>query len=165
MAFNLVREVFSLAELPGVASQLAEVWVKETLSRPVVVGISGGMGAGKTTLVRGVVAHLHGSPEVTSPTFDLIHVHNGPRCTVVHIDLYRLSPDEVGSLDLDHYLQTPGVLMLIEWPERATDIVLDGVLTLTRLENENRQVGLMFKNNFFWERGNDSCQQGGLINE
>ena len=140
MIFDPVDDAFSLAELPIVAGRLAEIWVKETVERPLVVGLSGGMGAGKTTLVRGIVAHLQSMPEVTSPTFDLIHVHEGPRCTVVHIDLYRLSRDEVGALDLDYYLQTPGVLMIIEWPERATDIVLDIIVTLTRLENENRQV-------------------------
>ena len=140
MIFDPVDDAFSLAELPIVAGRLAEIWVKETVERPLVVGLSGGMGAGKTTLVRGIVAHLQSLPGVTSPTFDLIHVHEGPRCTVVHIDLYRLSRDEVGALDLDYYLQTPGVLMIIEWPERATDIVLDIIVTLTRLENENRQV-------------------------
>lgn len=146
-----LQKPFSLADLPIVAGQLADYLVTETRTRAIVVGLSGEMGAGKTTLVRAIVAYLQSEPEATSPTFDLIHVHLGPRCTVVHSDLYRLDSEEVDALDLDYYLNSAGVLMIIEWPERSASLHPDLHVTVTALDNGDRRIGIMFENGDFWE--------------
>jgi tRNA threonylcarbamoyladenosine biosynthesis protein TsaE len=88
------------------------------LARGVVLLI-GNLGAGKTTIAKGIVEGRNGTPadEVSSPTFTLIHQY-GHENPVYHIDLYRLDePREVENLGLDD-LFASGSLVLIEWGER-----------------------------------------------
>ncbi len=88
-----------------------------------VVLLIGNLGAGKTTLVKGVVSGIGAAPieEVSSPTFTLIHEYGGAlgeARKVFHIDLYRLETErEVESLGLDDLFDTQS-LVLIEWGER-----------------------------------------------
>ena len=83
-----------------------------------VVLVSGELGAGKTTLIRGAARALGVTDQVTSPTFTIGHTYNG-RVPVSHVDLYRLS--DLGQEDpalLDDYL-TPEAVAFIEWPGAA----------------------------------------------
>lgn len=83
-----------------------------------VVLLIGNLGAGKTTLAKGIVSGLGAAPveEVASPTFTLIHEFGGGK--VYHIDLYRLDEErEVATLGLDELFDRPAVV-LIEWGER-----------------------------------------------
>jgi len=90
-------------------------------SPPLVVTITGELGAGKTTLARAICAGYGVRVEVTSPTFNLVHEYPGTRSRVFHIDLYRLrSPAELTNLGWDEMLSADA-LLLIEWPERAGD--------------------------------------------
>ena len=98
---------------------------------PLVITISGELGAGKTTLVQAICGGYGVKDEVTSPTFALVHEYNAPRSTVHHLDLYRL--DHAGQLDAlawDEIVGGPG-LVLIEWPERAGDRLPAGRVTLS----------------------------------
>ena len=80
--------------------------------------LSGDLGSGKTVLARGVARGLGIDPrEVQSPTFTLIREHRGTAGTLVHVDLYRLRPEEAEGLGLDELLAGPGV-KVIEWAER-----------------------------------------------
>ncbi len=89
------------------------------LRPPVVVGVSGELGAGKTTLVRAIAAGLGVTESVTSPTFALVHRYTGRGVSVYHVDAYRLGPrDRARDLGLDDMLAEPGAVVLIEWPER-----------------------------------------------
>lgn len=89
------------------------------LRAPAVVGISGELGAGKTTLVRAIAAGLGVEEPVTSPTFALVHRYAGRGVTVYHVDGYRLGPrDAARDLGFDDMLAAPGAVVLIEWPER-----------------------------------------------
>jgi tRNA threonylcarbamoyladenosine biosynthesis protein TsaE len=84
-----------------------------------VVLLIGNLGAGKTTLAKGIVEGRNGIPadEVSSPTFTLIHQY-GDKNPVYHIDLYRLDEQrEVESLGLDEIFES-GALILLEWGER-----------------------------------------------
>jgi tRNA threonylcarbamoyladenosine biosynthesis protein TsaE len=88
---------------------------------PLVVAISGELGAGKTTLVQAICRGSGVTEDVTSPTFALVHRYAAPRSTVYHLDLYRLkSPDELRNIGWDD-LFGEDALVLIEWPERAAD--------------------------------------------
>jgi tRNA threonylcarbamoyladenosine biosynthesis protein TsaE len=83
-----------------------------------VVLVSGELGAGKTTLIRGAARALGVSEPVTSPTFTIGHVYSG-RVRVSHLDLYRLA--DLGQEDpalLEDYL-TPDAVAFIEWPGAA----------------------------------------------
>ena len=82
-----------------------------------VVLLYGDLGAGKTAFVRGVARGLGASSdEVTSPTFTLMQEYRG-RLTLVHVDLYRLSPEEVSALGVEESTDDPAVIA-IEWAER-----------------------------------------------
>ncbi len=83
-----------------------------------VLLLSGDLGAGKTVLARGIGEALGiAAREVQSPTFTLIREHRGSGGRLVHVDLYRLAPEETAALGLEELLAGPGV-KVIEWAER-----------------------------------------------
>jgi tRNA threonylcarbamoyladenosine biosynthesis protein TsaE len=89
-----------------------------TLQPGDIILLSGALGAGKTAFVRGIAEGLGANPnDVSSPTFTLIQEYRGRRCTLYHVDLYRLEPREVDDLGLDEMLAQEGITA-IEWPER-----------------------------------------------
>lgn len=91
--------------------------IGSALPEQAVVLLTGNLGAGKTTLTKGIVEALGAAPrdEVSSPTFTLIHEY-GPR--VFHVDLYRLDSErEVATLGLEELFDRSGIT-LIEWGER-----------------------------------------------
>jgi tRNA threonylcarbamoyladenosine biosynthesis protein TsaE len=90
------------------------------LAPPKIVVLRGDLGAGKTTLVKGIAEGFHAAREedVTSPTFTLIHEYRGPSVSVYHIDLYRIDTQrELETLGLDD-LMTENSVLLIEWGEK-----------------------------------------------
>ena len=98
---------------------------------PLVVTISGELGAGKTTLVQAICAGYGVTDEVTSPTFALVHEYHAPRSPVHHLDLYRLDrPDQLDEIAWDELVSARAVV-LIEWPERAGDRLPAGHVSLT----------------------------------
>lgn len=83
-----------------------------------VVALSGGLGAGKTTLARAILAALGHSGEVPSPTFTILETYDALDPPVVHADFYRLErPAEAEELGLDDYRE--GRALIAEWPEKA----------------------------------------------
>lgn len=83
-----------------------------------VVALSGGLGAGKTTLARGIIAALGHEGEVPSPTFTIVETYDNLRVPLVHADFYRLDrPAEADELGLDDYRE--GAALIAEWPEQA----------------------------------------------
>jgi len=101
-----------------------------------VVCLWGPLGAGKTTLARGLIRALtRPDEEAPSPTFTLVQTYDGPEFAVAHLDLYRLSgPDDVRELGLDEVLEEGAAV--IEWPER-----LEGRLPPDRLDIRLRTLG------------------------
>src|SRR6202041_107677 len=91
----------------------------ELVTPPKLVLLRGDLGAGKTTLVKGIAATFEAAEEedVTSPTFTLVHEYRGPRASLFHIDLYRIdTARELETLALDDLL-APNSILLIEWGE------------------------------------------------
>jgi tRNA threonylcarbamoyladenosine biosynthesis protein TsaE len=122
------------------ASEAETIALGERLARELpprgVVLLIGNLGAGKTTLAKGIVNGLGAAaPEdVSSPTFTLIHEYGDGR--VYHIDLYRLDePREVATLGLEEIFDREG-MVLIEWGER-----FPGLLPANRTEIRIRLVG------------------------
>jgi len=85
-----------------------------------VVALTGGLGAGKTTLARAIIAALGHDGEVPSPTFTIIESYDPPqvRLPLVHADFYRLErPSEAEEIGLDDYRE--GTALIAEWPDHA----------------------------------------------
>ncbi len=119
----------------AVAAKLARALVP-----PMVIGLVGDLGAGKTALVRALIQSLAPSTRVKSPTYTLIESYELPALTIHHLDLYRLRhPYELGELGLPELL-TDDAVMLIEWPDKGGDETpaRDLTLRLTRIDDESR---------------------------
>lgn len=96
--------------------------VAELVAPGDVLLLSGGLGAGKTTLTKGIVAALGSDEPVTSPTFTLMRTY-GTEPPVAHVDCWRLEQlDEVADLALDEVLDDGGVAV-VEWGEAAAPLV------------------------------------------
>jgi len=115
----------------------------ELLTPPKLVLLRGDLGAGKTTLVKGIASAFEAASEedVTSPTFTLVHEYRGPRAKLYHIDLYRIDTQrELDTLALDD-LRGEDSILLIEWGEKFPRFVheRDVEIFLERVgENERR---------------------------
>lgn len=84
-----------------------------------ILGLSGGLGAGKTLLVQGLAHGLGIKSRVHSPTFALVHEYTGGRLPLFHLDLYRLdNAHQIAQAGLDAYLFEPAGVTAVEWSER-----------------------------------------------
>jgi tRNA threonylcarbamoyladenosine biosynthesis protein TsaE len=116
------------------------------LSPPLIVLLRGDLGAGKTTLVKGIAEGFQAASaqDVTSPTFTLVHEYRGPRATLYHIDLYRIDTErELETLGLDDLL-APDSILLIEWGEKFPRFVRDRnvEIALERVGEDDRRIQL-----------------------
>jgi tRNA threonylcarbamoyladenosine biosynthesis protein TsaE len=103
------------------ATEAAGAALAATLAPGDVVLVSGDLGAGKTTFVRGALRALGVEGPVTSPTFVVGHAYDGARGPVAHLDLYRLAG--LGGEDpglLDPFFE-PDATVFVEWPEHAPE--------------------------------------------
>lgn len=94
--------------------------IAEALQPGDVVALTGGLGAGKTTLARAIIAGLGHEGEVPSPSFAIIELYSPPsvRLPLVHADFYRLKhPEEAQEIGLDDYRE--GAALIAEWPDHA----------------------------------------------
>ena len=116
----------------------------ELLESGDVVVLDGTLGAGKTTLTKGIALGLGVTDAITSPTFVISHVHHGQRAQLVHVDAYRLgSQMEFDDLDLDADLDAS--VTVVEWGQgRAEGLSDDPLLISLRVEesDESRIVTL-----------------------
>jgi len=115
------------------------------LRPPKLVLLRGDLGAGKTTMVKGIAEAFDAASQddVTSPTFTLIHEYRGPQMSVYHIDLYRIETErELATLGLDEIMTDPQNLVLIEWGERFPRLVRerDIEVAITRVSDEERSI-------------------------
>jgi len=114
------------------------------LAPPKLVLLRGDLGAGKTTLVKGIASAFEAASEeeVTSPTFTLVHEYHGPTANLYHIDLYRVdTPRQLETLGLDDLIAEDSIL-LIEWGEKFSRFVRDRdvEITLERVGENDRKI-------------------------
>ena len=117
------------------------------LAPPKLVVLRGDLGAGKTTLIKGIAAGFHAASEedVTSPTFTLVHEYRGPAATLYHIDLYRIdTPRQLETLGLDD-LDSESSILLIEWGEKFARFVknCDFEFQIDRLGESERRIRVL----------------------
>ena len=100
--------------------------IAEMLTPPLLVILRGEVGAGKTTLVKGIAAALGAAAEdeVTSPTFAIVHEYEGKSVRLFHLDLYRLETEQqIAVLGLEEMAGYQNALVLVEWGERFESVV------------------------------------------
>jgi tRNA threonylcarbamoyladenosine biosynthesis protein TsaE len=119
------------------------------LTPPKIVLLRGDLGAGKTTLVKGIAEGFQAASrdDVTSPTFTLVHEYRGPEASLYHIDLYRVdTPRQLETLGLDDLIADNSVL-LIEWGEKFDRFVRerDMEIALERIGDDERKVTVQEK--------------------
>lgn len=103
--------------------------------------IKGDLGAGKTTLCRGILRAFGYEGAVKSPTFTLVEPYELTQQSIYHFDLYRLgNPNELEYIGIDEYFQAQN-LCLVEWPERAADTLPPGdVEVLLSVSGKSRYI-------------------------
>lgn len=110
-----------------------------------VVALTGGLGAGKTTLARAIIAGLGHEGEVPSPSFAIIEPYDPPavRLPLVHADFYRLNhPDEAQEIGLDDYRE--GAVLIAEWPDHAGGFAHEpGCLSITLEVVEDGRIAIV----------------------
>jgi len=131
----------SAEETIALGQELASI-----LTPPKLVLLRGDLGAGKTTLVKGIAQGFQAASEedVTSPTFTLVHEYRGPSATLYHIDLYRVdTPRELETLGIDDLIGENSVL-LIEWGEKFSRFERgrDVEIALERVSENGRKIKL-----------------------
>lgn len=123
------------------------------LKPPQLLLLRGELGAGKTTLVKGIAQALEAAEadEVTSPTFTLLHEYEGTRdgkpIKLYHIDVYRLESErQLETLGLDELL-TPDSLVLIEWGDKFKSIKKrsTGEIVITSAGGDDRKISVTLK--------------------
>jgi len=130
--------------------------MSKQLQPPKMLVLRGDLGAGKTTLVKGMVAALGAADpeEVTSPTFTLIHEYEGQMegaaqrtVRLYHLDLYRIeSQRQLDTLGIEELL-TPESILLIEWGEKFPWIVAhsDGEIVMDSIRGDERRITLRLR--------------------
>lgn len=115
------------------------------LKPPVLILLSGDLGAGKTTLTKGIVSGLGAAEEdqVTSPTFTLVHKYDH-ESVVYHVDLYRVGDfHDLETLGLEDFL-TERAIVIVEWPEKLglrTDWPILRI-NLAHVDEDSRQISI-----------------------
>ena len=131
--------------------------IAHLLSSPMLIFLRGDLGAGKTTLVKGIAQALDAADpdEVTSPTFTLVHEYDGKRkvggkehdTKLYHIDLYRI-PDErqLETIGFDE-LAAEDAILLVEWGEKFPSVVKrsDGEILIEHAGGDTRNITLKLK--------------------
>ena len=120
------------------------------LPAPKLIVLRGDLGAGKTTLVKGMASALGAAePEdVTSPTFTLVHEYQGTKLRLFHLDLYRLETErELMTLGLEEMIEEPDALVLVEWGEKFPSIVerSDGEIAIEHAGGDERMFYVRIK--------------------
>ncbi|MDR2512232.1 MAG: tRNA (adenosine(37)-N6)-threonylcarbamoyltransferase complex ATPase subunit type 1 TsaE [Puniceicoccales bacterium] len=126
-------------ETIALAKNLARLLPENT-----TLGLYGDLGSGKTTFVRGLASAWAITTPVTSPTYAIFTIHDGPQRQLIHMDAYRLNaPSESDSLVLWDLLREPWVLV-VEWPEKLGDRLPEKhwALTLTCNNEDTRHLKL-----------------------
>lgn len=113
----------------------------KVLPNGTVIRLTGDLGAGKTTLVRGMAQALNIKEVVQSPTFNIMKIYFKGDKPLIHIDAYRLK-DINNDIGLDEYIGYPTGLTVIEWPEFIEDQIIEEAIEIkiTNIGDDNREI-------------------------
>ena len=119
--------------------------VSRIIAPPMIIGLNGPMGSGKTTFVRHLGNALQSPDWINSPTYALMQSYSTPHpYKLLHIDLYRTNSEtEIDLLDIPHHI-TPSTIVLIEWLNKTSQFEADLTLTF-RIQETHRTIDLNAK--------------------
>ena len=141
---ELTQNLRSEAELIDFAGQFARR-LRSAGCRPLMIGLAGTLGSGKSTSARAMLRGLDYRGRVPSPTYTLLEEYELGDLTLVHLDLYRLTGDaDLENLGLRDWLADPDTWVVLEWPERAPALAkrCDLVLEFADAGDDARRVSL-----------------------
>jgi tRNA threonylcarbamoyladenosine biosynthesis protein TsaE len=126
------------SEIPHLALELRE-WIVAQKN----ILFYGEMGAGKTTLIKGICAALGSSNEISSPTYALVNEYEGDNSLIYHFDLFRLkSFEEVLDIGFEEYIDSDAIC-LIEWPEKIESLVEHGLkIEIDKIDLNTRKISI-----------------------
>ena len=121
--------------------------ITELLRAPKLVVLRGPLGAGKTTLVKGIAAAIGAAEDdVSSPTFTLVHEYQGRKIRLIHLDLYRLETErELEGIGLWEMADADDALVMVEWGEKFDSVMerADAEIAIGPGENETERLLLV----------------------
>ena len=126
--------------------ELAKLLAERLSGKKILVYLEGDLGAGKTTLVRGVLRAMGCETKIKSPTYTLVETYDLPGLRVNHFDLYRMEdPEELEFMGGREYFED--ALCFIEWPEKGTGWLPDPDLYIgISMHGNARQIALKWQN-------------------
>ena len=129
-----------------VGEELAREILEKEVNRSIIIFLVGELGAGKTTFTKGILKGLNYDEVVTSPTYNLVQIHETKNYRVFHFDLYRISePIELEEIGIDEYLNEAKSLSIFEWPKNgdaslpSPDYLIE-ISYKDNSENDNREL-------------------------
>jgi len=125
----------SLEETKVIAIALAK-----GLQKGCFIALQGDLGAGKTAFVQALAKGLGIKSAVTSPTFTLLHQHEGGSFPLYHFDLYRIDQEECYSLGFDEYFYNENIVCAVEWSERLCELPKNAITINIKITGENSRI-------------------------
>ncbi len=132
---------FQIQDIESVAQQILETLTSKTIL------LTGNMGVGKTTFVKGLVKVLGSSDDVSSPTFSIVNEYHLQHGLLYHFDLFRIKDEnEALQLGIEEYLESDQ-WVVIEWPEIILNLMQDDVNMIELILNEDHSRTLKLNKN------------------
>ena len=138
MATNSIDiSIHSMDDLAIFAKQLSKL-----VSPPMIIGLNGDMGSGKTTFVRTFGQIVKSTDWINSPTYSIIQRYTAPSYTILHVDLYRTNGDiDIDHLDIPSQLST-STIAFIEWLDKTSLFEPAIELTFSLIDDNKRTITL-----------------------
>lgn len=119
--------------------------IGKKLSKGDVIAFKGDLGAGKTTITRGISIGLGLGDNVTSPTFALVNEYRGKEKSLIHFDMYRITnSDDVELTGFWDYIEE-GCILAVEWSENISDVIPKNsiIISFKRIDDNTREIEIL----------------------
>ncbi len=115
----------------------------QSISLPIIVGLNGELGSGKTVFVRSLIRAYNKNEKVKSPTFSLVEEYKFNKINIIHIDLYRIKKNEKNYLNYPDYI-SENSLIIIEWVKNDKKIMLksDIIIEINIMGKDQREINI-----------------------